>query len=146
MATMGFRPYPGPDPRKIVYIPENAAEFVTGDLVIITSGYVEVATDDLEVFGIALANHDISGAMVPVYTITPGDRFIAEATATTAETNKGVAYALTMTTGSMGVDTSSTTTPSFYIDELDPRDGPHTGAGGRVIGRFIADACDAIGG
>jgi hypothetical protein len=84
--------------------------------------------------------------MVPVYTITPGDRFIAEATATTAETNKGVAYALDMTTGSMGVNTGSTTTPSFYIDELDPRDGPHTGAGGRVIGRFIADACDAIGG
>jgi hypothetical protein len=67
MATMGFRPYPGPDPRKIVYIPENAAEFVTGDLVIITSGYVEVATDDLEVFGIALANHDLWGDGSGVY-------------------------------------------------------------------------------
>jgi hypothetical protein len=146
MATMGFRPYPGPDPRKIIWLPESAAEFVVGDLVIISSGNVACATDDLEVFGIALSNHDISGDMVPVYTITPGDRFIAEATATTTEAMKGNAYALTMTTGSMGVDTSSTTTPSFYIDELDPRDGPTTGAGGRVIGRFIADACDAIGG
>lgn len=146
MATMGFRPYPGPDARKIVWLPESAAEFVIGDLVIISGGNVAVATNDDDIFGIALSDHDISGDMVPVYVITPGDRFIAEANGTTAETNKGVAYALVLTTGSMSVDVSSTTTPAFYIDELDPRDGPTTGAGGRVIGRFYYTSMDAIGG
>jgi hypothetical protein len=148
MATMGFRPYPGPDARKIVHLPEGTgASFQIGDLVIFTSGKLQIATDDDDAFGIALkAYSGTADTMIPVYTITPGDRFIAEASATTAETNKGVAYALVVTTGNMAVNPGSTTTAAFYIDELDPRDGPTTGAGGRVIGRFVYTSMDAIGG
>jgi hypothetical protein len=148
MATMGFRAYPGPDSKKIVHLPEAGTQsFVVGDLVIFSSGSIAVATDDDDLFGIALtAASGTTGTMIPVYVITPGDKFIAEASATIAETNKGVAYALVMTSGSMAVNPGSTTSPAFYIERLDPRDGPTTGAGGRVIGRFYYTSMDAIGG
>jgi hypothetical protein len=148
MATMGFRPYPGPIADRISILPEAATQtFVQGDLVIISSGKVAVATDDDDVFGVAL--HDASGTTdtdVHVYVIQPGDKFIAEASTTTAVTNQGVAYALVVTSGSMAVNPGSTTSPAFYIDSLDPRDGATTGAGGRVIGRFIYSSIDGIGG
>ena len=148
MATMGFRPYPGPIADRIVHLPEAATQTSDqGDLVIISSGKVAVATDDDDVFGIAM--RDASGTtdtMIPVYVIHASDKFIAEASTTTAETNKGVAYALVMTSGSMAVNPGSTTTAAFYIEKLDPRDGPTTGAGGRVIGRFVYTSLDSIGG
>ena len=148
MATFGFRPYPDSKAERIVWLPEGAsASFQVGDLVIFTSGSVQVATDDDDVEGIALlASSGTTGTSIPVYIIGVSDKFIAEASATTAETNKGVAYALVMTTGSMAVNPGSTTTPAFYIEKLDPRDGPTTGAGGRVIGRFIYTSIDGIGG
>jgi len=148
LATMGFRPYPGPDATKIVYLPEVvSATFKQGDPVVISGGYVTIATDDDDIFGIAMCDYTgTTGADTPVYVITPGDRFIAEATSTTVSTNVGVAYALTISAGASGVNTASTTTPAFYIDELDPRDGATTGAGGRVIGRFVYGSMDAIGG
>ncbi len=148
MATFGFRPYPGPIASHITVLPEAATQtFVTGDLVIISSGKVAVATDDDDIFGIAL--NDASGTTdtdVFVYVPGPGEKFIAEASTTTAQTNVGVAYALVMTSGSMAVNPGSTTTAAFYIDSLDPRDGATTGAGGRVIGRFIYTSLDSIGG
>ena len=147
---MGFRPYPGPDATKIVHLPEEASQtFVAGDLVIHdgSSGEVEIATDDDDVYGIALRDASgTTGTMIPVYVITPGDRFIAEASATTSEANKGINYALVMTGGSMAVNPGSTSSPAFIIDELDPRDGPTTGAGGRVIGRFFYTSMNSIGG
>lgn len=148
MATMGFRPWPGPNPDNIVHLPEAATQtFVAGDLVIISSGKVAVMTDDDDIFGIALKSASgTTDTMLPVYVITPGDKFIAQASTTTAETNKGVAYALVVTSGSMAVNPGSTTTPAFYIEKLDPRDGATTGAGGRVIGRFVYTSMDAIGG
>lgn len=148
MATFGFKPFPGPDSKKIVHLPEGSgATFYTGDLVIFTSGYVQVATNDDDIFGIAMRNS--SGTIetdIPVYVITPGDKFIAESSATIAETNKGVAYDLVMTAGSMAVNPGGTSSAAFYIERLDPRDGPTTGAGGRVIGRFIYTSMDSIGG
>ena len=148
MATMGFRPYPGPIADRITVLPEAATQtFVAGDLVIISSGKVAVMTDDDDIFGVAL--NDASGTTdtdVSVYVIHPGDKFIAEASATTAVSNQGVAYALVVTSGSMAVNPGSTTTAAFYIDSLDPRDGAHTGSGGRVIGRFIYTSIDGIGG
>jgi hypothetical protein len=148
MSTMGFKPFPGPDSKKIVHLPEGSgATFACGDLVIFTSGYIQIATDDDDIFGIAMrASSGTIETDIPVYVITPGDKFIAETSATVAETNKGVAYALVMTTGSQAVNPSSTTTPAFYIERLDPRDGPTTGAGGRVIGRFYYTSMDSIGG
>jgi hypothetical protein len=145
---MGFRPYPGPIADRIVHLPEAATQtFDQGDLVIISSGKVAVATDDDDVFGVAM--RDASGTtdtMIPVYVIHASDKFLAEASTTTAQTNVGVAYALVMTSGSMAVNPGSTTTPAFYIEKLDPRDGATTGAGGRVIGRFVYTSLDSIGG
>jgi len=146
---MGFRPYPQPIADRITILPEASGTqtFKRGDLVIFSSGTVTVATDDLEVFGVAM--NDASGTAntdTEVYVIQPGDKFIAEASTTTAVTNQGNAYALVMTSGSMAVNTGSTATPGFYIDSLDPRDGPTTGAGGRVIGRFVYESIDGIGG
>jgi len=146
---MGFRPYPQPIADRITVLPEASGTqtFKRGDLVIFSSGTVAVATTGEDVFGVAM--NDASGTAntdTEVYVIQPGDKFIAEATATTAVTNQGNAYLLGVTSGSMGVDTSSTSTPGFYIDALDPRDGPTTGAGGRVIGRFIYSSIDGIGG
>lgn len=147
MATIGFVPL-NPQADRISWLPEGSgASFKTGDLVILTSGKVQVATDDDDVFGVALK--DSSGTVdtdTPVYVIHASDKFLAEASATTAITNQGVAYALVMTTGSMAVNPGSTTTAAFYIDKLDPRDGATTGAGGRVIGRFIYTSLDSIGG
>lgn len=148
MATMGFRPYPGPIADRITVLPEAATQtFKQGDLVIISGGKVAVMTDDDDIFGVAM--QDASGTAdtdVPVYVIHASDKFIAEASTTTAQTNVGVAYALVVTSGSMAVNPGSTTTAAFYIDSLDPRDGATTGAGGRVIGRFIYTSLDSIGG
>jgi len=150
MAYMGFRPYPDPDATKIVHLPEagTSGEFLTGDLVIFSGGSITIAAADTDLFGIAMKDHTgTTGTMTPVYVITPEDRFIAQSSATTAETNKGVAYNVDVSTaGSMCVDVGTTGDASFYIDELDPRDGPTTGAGGRVIGRFVYGSMDAIGG
>jgi hypothetical protein len=150
MATMGFQPYPGPIADRIVYLPEAATQtFKRGDLVILSSGKVAVATDDLDVWGVAMV--DATGTTdtsLPIYTIHASDKFIAEASTTTAVSNQGTNYALVMTSGSMAVNPGSTTTPGFVIESLDPRDGATTGAGGRVIGRFAvaSDGLDSIGG
>jgi hypothetical protein len=149
MATSGFKPFPGPDATKIVHLPEVvSATYLTGDLVKISGGYVTIATADTDLFGIAL--HDFTGttgADTAVYVITPDDKFIAQSTATTAETDKGVAYGISVTTpGAMGVTVGTVGNATFYVERLDPRDGATTGAGGRVIGRFDIASYDAIGG
>jgi hypothetical protein len=148
MATIGFQPYPGPIADRISWLPEAATQtFVVGDLVIISSGKVAVASDDDDVFGIAMkAATGTTNTSIPVYVIHASDKFIAEASDTTAVSNQGVAYALVMTSGSMAVNTGSTSSAAFYIDHLDPRDGATTGAGGRVIGRFVYTSLDSIGG
>ena len=149
MATSGFRPYPGPKADRITVLPEAATQsFKTGDLVIISSGKVAVATDDENVFGVAM--NDASGTTdtdVSVYVIYPGDKFIAESGAATAVANQGVAYDINMTSGSMSVTTGTAESAVFYIDCLDPRDGAVAASPyGHVIGRFVYLSIDAIGG
>jgi hypothetical protein len=149
MAYIGFRPYPGPDPSKIVHLPEVAsATFKMGDLVIYSGGYVSVATSDADVFGIAMQDKSgTTGTMIPVYVITPEDKFIAQSSSATLEAYKGNAYGCTLTTpGAMCVTAGTTGNATFYIEKLDPRDGVKTSAGGRVIGRFVIASMDAIGG
>lgn len=147
MATMGFVPL-NYDARHLTWLPEAATQtFKQGDLVIISSGKVAVMTDDDDIFGVAM--RDATGTTdtsLPIYVPGADEKFIAEASTTTAQTNVGVAYALVVTSGSMAVNPGSTTTAAFYIDSLDPRDGATTGAGGRVIGRFVYTSLDSIGG
>jgi hypothetical protein len=148
MATMGFRPYPGPDANKIAWLPEVvSATFKTGDLVILSAGFVTIATVDEDIYGIALKDYTgTTSTPIPVYVLSGGEKLIAEATATTTEVMKGVGYELTMTAGSMGVATSTTSSPTFMVEQLDPRDGATTGAGGRVIGHIYDSSIDGIGG
>jgi hypothetical protein len=137
-----------PQADRVSWLPEGSgASFQAGDLVIFTSGKLQVATDDDDIFAVAMrAYSGTADTSIPVYVIHASDKFLAEASATTAITNQGVAYALVMTTGSMAVNPGSTTTAAFYIDHLDERDGATTGAGGRVIGRFLYTSLDSIGG
>ena len=149
MATSGFRPYPGPKADRITVLPEAASQtFKSGDLVIISSGKVAVASSDDDVFGVAM--QDASGTTntpTNVYVIYPGDKFIAESGAATAIANQGVAYDLDMTSGSMSVTTGTAASAAFYIDCLDPRDGiTSTTPYGHVIGRFLYSSIDGIGG
>jgi hypothetical protein len=150
MAYMGFRPYPGPDATKIVHLPEagTSGEFMIGDLVIFSGGSITIAAADTDLFGIAMADHTgVTGTSIPVYVITPEDKFIAQSSAATLETYKGNAYNVDVSTaGSMCVDCGTTGDASFYVEQLDPRDGVQTSAGGRVIGRFVVGSMDAIGG
>ena len=147
MATIGFV-WAGEGTYQVKSYPEAASQsFKAGDLVILSSGSVAIATSDDDVWGVALQDASgTTGTSIPVQVIFPDTVFLAQATDATAETNKGTAYALDLTSGSMGVNTGSTTTPAFVIDRLDPRDGPETSAGGRVFGRFVYTSCDAIGG
>lgn len=148
MATMGFRPYPGPDANKIAWLPEVvSATFKTGDLVILSSGYVTIATVDEDIYGIALQDYTgTTSTLIPVYVLSGGEKLIAEATATTTEVMKGVGYEITMTAANMGVATDTTSSPTFMVEQLDPRDGATTGAGGRVIGHIYDSSIDGIGG
>lgn len=146
MATFGFRQYTGTF--NIVHLPEASSQsFVDGDAVIISSGSIAVATDDDDIYGIAQMDASgTTGTMIPVIPLNPSQLWLCQSSATTAESNKGVGYALVVTSGSMAVNPGSTATPAFYIHKLDPRDGAHTGAGGRVIGAFYYTSMDGIGG
>ena len=149
MAYIGFRPYPGPDAKNIVHLPEVvSATYKAGDLVKISGGYVTVATSDQDVFGIALNDYTgTTGADTMVYVISTDDKFLAQSNAATLESYKGNAYGCSVTTpGSMCVTAGTTGNVTFYIEKLDPRDGVKTSAGGRVIGRFVISSMDAIGG
>jgi hypothetical protein len=144
---MGFAAL-NPCAERITWLPEASGQsFVVNDLVIISSGKIAVMTDDDDIFGIALqAASGSADTQLPIYVPGVDEKFLAEASATTAVSNQGVAYALVVTSGSMAVNPGSTTSAAFYIDQLDKRDGETTGAGGRVIGRFVYTSLDSIGG
>ena len=137
MSTMGFVPYSGNFP--VIALPENGSTFVAGDLCYFASGYVGVATSYATIGFVALqAATGVSGTLLPFIPILPEQRWLAQASATTTLTNQGIYGPLTYTSGSMSVtpETSDTSNKEFMIEQLDPRDGAYTGAGGRVIGRF----------
>ena len=150
MSTAGFRLYDGP--QNIQWFPEDATSgsFAAGNVVILSSGEVTIATDDLDIWGVALKGYTgTAGTMIPVQVVTPNQRWLAYATSTTATTIIGTAYALTLTADNQGVNTASTTTHGFMVEDIltsSKTAGATTGAGGMVIGRFFYDACDAIGG
>jgi hypothetical protein len=150
LSTAGFRLYDGP--QNIQWFPEDQTSgyFAAGNVVILSSGEVTIATDDDDIWGVALKGYTgTTGTMIPVSVITPDQRWLAYATSTTATTIIGTSYALTLTYGSQGVNTASTTTPAFMVEDIlksDKTAGATTGAGGWVIGRFVYTSMDAIGG
>jgi len=143
MATMGVEYVEGPG--CVTALPSTGSNnFVKGDLVYLSSGYLTVSDAYNHIMAVALGNDSaVAGTMIPVMIILPGTKFRLQASATTALTNVGIGGPLTYTSGSVAVtpETSATSHEEFIVESLDPRDGATTGAGGRVIGRFNILSC-----
>lgn len=132
---MGFRYLSGPVNIREYPEDQTAGSFIAGDLVNLSSGEVILATAG-NIFGVALKSAAASGTVIPVMVITPENEFVCEADTTTTAAMEGGQYDINFTAGSQSVDLGSQTQDDVVIQELDPRDGPHTGSGGRVIVRF----------
>ncbi len=138
MATMGVEYVDGP--YCVTALPTTGSDnFVKGDLVYLSSGKLTVSDAYNHIMAVALGDDSaVANTLIPVLIILPGTRFRLQASATTAQTNCGIGGPLTYTSGSVSVtpETSATSHEEFIVEQLDPRDGATTGAGGRVIGRF----------
>jgi hypothetical protein len=136
MSYIGFQYYDGP--KAIVGLPEAASQtFVSGDLVQMASGSVAISTTYATIWGVALSKASgTTDNTVYIDVIMPGSRWVAQCSAATAETQKGNGYDLSYTSGSMCVNQGSNSYKNFIIEELDPRQGADSSAGGLVIGRF----------
>jgi len=143
MATMGLEYVEGP--YCVTELPSTGSNnFIKGDLVYLASGYLTVSTAYNQIMAVALENDSaVAGTMISVLIIMPGTKFRVAASATTAQTNCGIGGPMTYTSGSVAVtpETSHTSHEEFIVEQLDPRDGATTGAGGRVIGRFNILSC-----
>lgn len=145
---MGWRYLSGPV--EVQTFPEDATsgEFLKGELVGLSSGELILATQykDTNV-GVALADHSGTvGTKIPVMIINPLQRWVVEGDDTTAVTMVGAQYGFNVTTTAQAVDLSQTTADGgVMIEALDPRDGAHTGSGGRMIVRFTSAACQMNG-
>ena len=142
MATMGFRYLNGPVIIREYPEDQTAGSFVAGDLVKFSAGEIVLATAT-DILGVALKSATASGTMIPVLIITAENEFVCEADGTTAATDVGVEQDITFTYGSQCVSMAGTSYYDCVIQQLDPRDGPHTGSGGRVIIRFSPTAVAA---
>ena len=143
MATMGFRYLSGPVNIREYPEDQTGGSFIAGDLVNLSRGEVILATAG-NIFGVALKSAAASGTIIPVMVITPENEFVAEASTTTTATMEGGQYDITFTAGSQTILVSSQTQDDVVIQELDPRDGPHTGSGGRVIVRFRPSSLEYV--
>ena len=149
MSTMGFRLLKGKP--NIVHLPEDetSGSFSAGDLVVLSSGEVIVASTSTDVYGVALKGYSgTAGTSIPVSVITPEQVWVAEADTTTATSMVGGPYKLNLTAGSQSIDLGSAGSAGagVTIEAIDPRDGATTGSGGRVWVRFNYGAVDAMGG
>ena len=137
MATMGFE-LAHPDANtNIRHLSEAASQsFKSGDVVKLVSGLVTIASVDSSIYGVALKDATTATTgVIPVVVIDADQDWISTVGTTSAATNKGIAYGLTISTaGSMCVDLTDTTTTSVRVIDLHPADGAK--ALGRVIVRF----------
>jgi hypothetical protein len=143
MTTMGFRYLSGPATINVYPEDETSGSFKQGDLVALSSGEVILAAGFVDLLGVAqkAASGTVSTS-IPVHIISSDQRWVCAGDTTTAATNVGIQYALNVTAGSQSVDLGSTTTDGgVVIEALDPRDGAHTGSGGRLIVHFAGGAC-----
>lgn len=136
MATMGVQYVEGP--LSVIALPSAGSNnFVAGDLVYLSNGYLTVSTAYSNLEAVALGNDSATaGTLIPVIIPLPGTKFRIAASDTTTQAMAGSAYDLTYTSGSVALTPGTQTYKTFIVEELDPRDGATTGAGGRVIGRF----------
>lgn len=137
MATMGFAYIEGPT--HLMEYPQAASQsFKKGDLVYLVSGAVTIIAADTRIGGVAMEDAGATGDMIQINKIMPDQLWVAEADTTTTQAMEGDAFGLNIgTPGDMSIDIADTTDTAFQIVQLDPQSGPHTGSGGKVIGRFL---------
>ena len=146
MATFGFRYLEGPVD-KMEYPEGSTQSFKVGDPVELSAGQLIIASDDQSILGIAEKDASgTAGTMIPVHIIHPDQLWTVQADTTTTQAMEGLAYGLNISAGNCSVDLGDTTTTTVVVKQLDPQDGPHTNAGGKLIVRFKPDVCAAIGG
>lgn len=144
MSTFGFRWVSGPYEIR-EYGEASGQSFVAGDLVYLVNGLATVIAADESIAGIALNNATTATTgKILVQIINPVAEYEAMSNTTTALSQVGTAYALTITSGSMDVNNGSTTTPAFTITQFDSRDAVGS-ATGRVIGKFLETSCQLSG-
>jgi hypothetical protein len=114
--------------------------YVAGDIVGLTSGACVIGADNL-CAGVALKDAVTSGT-TPIIICDPQQVWSIEYAGTTAATMEGEDYLVTFTTGSQCLSTT-TSTPTMTVIQLDPRDGAK--ATGRVHARFNAHNCQMTG-
>jgi len=136
LATMGFAYIEGPT--HLMEYPQAASQaFKKGDLVYLVSGAVTIIAADTRIGGVAMEDSGATGDMIQVNQLSPDQLWVAQADATTLQAYEGDAFGLNISTGDMSIDIADTTDTAFQIVQLDPQSGPTTGAGGKVIGRFL---------
>jgi hypothetical protein len=148
LATMGWRYLSGPVEVQTFPEDETAGSFNAGELVALSAGELIIAAGYVDLLGVAMkAATGTSATQIPVMIINPLQRWIGAAGTTTAVTQVGTQVQLTVTADAQSVSVASTTTDGgVVIERLDPRDGAHTGSGGRLIVRFATGACLMDGG
>ena len=131
MATMGFQPF-DMNGVHVVHLPAHATPtFKKGDAVYITSGTVQTANNDQEVFGVAAAD-GVASASTPVYVADPSSVWVGSLDTTSVATCAGAKYGLNIgTPGSMSIDYADTTTTSVRVIDLHPADGA------KALGRLL---------
>jgi hypothetical protein len=134
---MGFAYIEGPT--HLMEYPQAASQaFKKGDLVYLVGGAVTVVAADTRIGGVAMEDAGATGDMIQINKITPDQLWVAQADDTTTQAMEGQEYGLNIgTPGSMSIDIADTTDTAFAVDQLDPQSGPTTGAGGKMIGRFL---------
>lgn len=139
MATQGLKLVEGPV--VIREFPSAATgTYYAGDVVGLTSGACVIGAN-LLCAGVALKDAVTSGT-TPIIVIDPTQIWNIEYAGTTAVTMEGEDYLMTFTAGSQCLSTT-TTTPTMTIVQIDPRDGAK--ATGRVQARFNVANCQLTG-
>ena len=134
---MGFAYIEGPT--HLMEYPQAASQsFKKGDLVYLVAGAVTIIAADTRIGGVAMEDAGATGDMIQINKITPDQLWVAQADDTTTQAMEGQEYGLNIgTPGNMSIDIADTTDTAFAVDQLDPQSGATTGAGGKMIGRFL---------
>lgn len=145
MATINREAAKLVSPAKILYYPEAASQsFKKGEFVNLVSGKVTVlsATPALQGKILGLAMADASGTTntaIPVAVAEEGVLFELNGTSTTAITQVGGVFGITVTSNKHYLNTADTTNTKLHVKALSKRD-----AVGDTYGRFLVEVLGSI--
>jgi hypothetical protein len=138
-AIYGFKLLSGPSIIR-EYPSAATGTYKAGEVVGLQSGACVIGANQL-CAGVALKDAVTSGT-TPILIITPEQLWEVGYNGTTAATMEGEDYLVTFTTTAQCVS-STTTTPTVTVEQLDPRDGAK--AYGRLQVRFNRANCQMSG-